>query len=208
MDDTRNKIHKGNKARRYPADLDTLKTFITYDPDEGRFVWLGAYNVRPRPNKSGYNVLKLPHEVTATARGNRETAYYRCDHLAWFYMTGEWPSGWIEHLNGLSTDDTIENLIHLDKDGARWWYGAQVGMTLRKLVRVEDSQTYNGAVAEVYHMPVAFDEEGNEKEIVTTVKPRVADGWVQRAVDNAAKPEDTIEPMDALAKGEFGVDWG
>ncbi len=34
---------------------------------------------------------------------------YRSDHLAWFYMTKEWPDD-IEHINGIKDDDSFANL--------------------------------------------------------------------------------------------------
>jgi hypothetical protein len=35
---------------------------------------------------------------------------YRSSRLAWFYMTGEWPSKKIDHKNGKRADDRWDNL--------------------------------------------------------------------------------------------------
>lgn len=35
---------------------------------------------------------------------------YRASRLAWFYVTGKWPSGHIDHINGNRMDDRIMNL--------------------------------------------------------------------------------------------------
>jgi hypothetical protein len=35
---------------------------------------------------------------------------YRADHLAWLYMTGTWPPGEIEHIDGDNSNDRWANL--------------------------------------------------------------------------------------------------
>lgn len=36
--------------------------------------------------------------------------YYKSSRLAWFYVYGEWPSNYIDHINGDRLDDSINNL--------------------------------------------------------------------------------------------------
>jgi HNH endonuclease len=35
---------------------------------------------------------------------------YRADRVAWLYVTGEWPEGEVEHINGDRGDNRWENL--------------------------------------------------------------------------------------------------
>lgn len=35
---------------------------------------------------------------------------YATHHLAWLYVNGEWPSEQLDHINGIKTDNRIENL--------------------------------------------------------------------------------------------------
>lgn len=193
------KIHKGKKAKPYPSDHATLKMFMSYNADSGMVTTFGPYKGTPRENYNGYTILKLPHNAEKLRGGKRDTHYYRVDHLAWMYCTGEWPSGWIEHVNGILSDNAIENLVHLDDEGRRWWYGSQLGDDIRRLVRVDSDPTFNGPATEMVTI------EGNDDERQTFIRPRVSEGWAQRVVE--VEKEDTIEPMDDNPKGEFGVDW-
>ena len=36
--------------------------------------------------------------------------HYRTSRLAWFYMTGKWPTNYIDHKNGDVADESFENL--------------------------------------------------------------------------------------------------
>jgi hypothetical protein len=80
-----------------------LKQIIHYDPDTGlikkikcrRSDWIGK--TAGAPDKKGYirvsinNVLYLAH------------------HLAWVYMTGEWPDQ-VDHINAVKDDNRFSNL--------------------------------------------------------------------------------------------------
>lgn len=194
------KIHKGKKAKPYPSDHEMLKRFLTYNPETGTVETFGTYRGTPRENDSGYTIVKLPHDPDEQVRGSRVTSYYRVDHLAWLYMTGEWPSGWIEHVNGMLWDNAMDNLVHLDADGVRWWFGTQHGDVFRKLVRIEDDPSGGGPATDI------VTSKGNEGQDVTSIRPRVAKGWVQRASEPEPK-EPIIEPAPDYERGEFGKDW-
>lgn len=82
--------------------LERLKALLRYDPLTGIWRWVmprpkcspGAI-AGSRPNPDGYMLIKVD--------GNLYLAHV----LAWFYMTGEWPTGEIDHR---------------DKDGSHnWW---------------------------------------------------------------------------------------
>lgn len=86
-----------------------LKKFLSYDPQTGIFIRIAA----PRPQvawyvgsaagyitDNGYCVINIDH------KRNR----YRAHRLAWLYMTGEWPRGDIDHINGDRLDNRWSNL--------------------------------------------------------------------------------------------------
>lgn len=183
---------KGRKARRFPASLGFLRSLVTYNPEDGRAYTEGLYNTMARVHYTGYNVLKLPTSPDHMERGKRRTQYYRVDHLAWYLCVGEWPAGWIEHINGIISDDSIENLVHLDDEGRRWWFGLQAGSQYRKLVQVEGDEASNTPLVDVYH-------EGNE----AVIKPRLVGGWLQETKDKLV----SVEPAPQIEQGEFGKDW-
>lgn len=197
------KIHKGTKARAYPASVEVLRRFMTYNSDTGQAATIGGYNTKPRDRDNGYTYISLPHDEEATARGRRESFAYRMDHIAWYYATGEWPSGWIEHVNGFTTDNSLDNLVHLDAEGIRWWFGAQDGDVVRRLVRVDNGE--DGPAIERVTLKGNFGADGEDGEDEYIIRPRIAKGWAERASEGLT--EATIETAEDYEPGEFGKDW-
>lgn len=86
-----------------------LRTLVCYDPETGQFTRLAAPSraagkragtlAAPYRNSNGYTLISL---------GRR----WRCraHHLAWLYMTGEWPILDIDHINGIRSDNRWANL--------------------------------------------------------------------------------------------------
>lgn len=88
---------------------DEAAKYLRYDPETGIFVWLVERNshggkIYPGDvagtNKDGYIQIKVYGLV------------YRAHHLAWLFMTGEWPplSIDIDHKNRDRADNRWENL--------------------------------------------------------------------------------------------------
>lgn len=86
-----------------------LKELLHYDPETGSFTWL---------------VQKFRGDKGATAGCNIGHGYwkigidrkrYYAHHLAWLYMTGEWPVGVIDHRDGDALNNRWANLRLADK---------------------------------------------------------------------------------------------
>lgn len=82
-----------------------LKEYLNYDPDSGIFTWIKppANNVRIGDlagslDSKGYIKIQI--------FGERWLAH----RLAWLYMNKEMPIHGIDHINGIPTDNRIENL--------------------------------------------------------------------------------------------------
>ena len=81
-----------------------LKRLLHYDPQCGVFTWItGPANRRD-----------LDGSVTAK-KGKRprvriNDTLYRASRLAWFYMTGEWPNGLVDHKDGNPSNNQWMNL--------------------------------------------------------------------------------------------------
>jgi hypothetical protein len=95
-----------------------LRELLDYNPETGIFTRLAhrcaaapAGSIAGYLNPDGYTWFMV----------DRET--YLAHRLAWLYMTGNWPAGLIDHINGVKTDNRIENLrdvsMSVNKQNAR-----------------------------------------------------------------------------------------
>lgn len=94
-----------------------LRKLLSYDPDSGLFTWL------PRPPESfkGPRAGAMWHtrycgQIAGGLSGighisiRIEDRAYWSHRLAVLYMTGSWPNGEVDHINGIKTDNRYENL--------------------------------------------------------------------------------------------------
>lgn len=189
---------RGRRARRYPCTVEEAQSILRYDPLTGEMVTLDLYNIKARRGKDGYNLIRLPVSMEHSERGSRLMADFRVDHLAWYITMGYWPDGWIEHVNDLHSDDSLDNLVFLDLEDRRWWFGAEVAGGAPMLVEIETARNANG-----YAGPLLYEQRMDNG----TVKwmPVVAEA--HRLSTAGGTKLDEIED-DAYPKGEFGLDWG
>lgn len=82
-----------------------LQELLNYDPNTGLFTWKFAHSKRVHagdvagsPSKKGYFLIGIDSRV------------YRAHRLAWLYVYGKFPEHYIDHINGIVTDNRIENL--------------------------------------------------------------------------------------------------
>lgn len=75
------------------------RDLFSYDADSGLFTWKknGAAAFTSKTSK-GYAV------------GNADKVKYYAHRVAWLMVYGEWPSGQIDHINGVRDDNRIKNL--------------------------------------------------------------------------------------------------
>ena len=105
-------MHSSTKYDRLsPA---RLREVIHYNPDTGVFLWryrpeaLETWNERYAltkilsPAKGGYVMFSF------AADGKK--ANYLCHRAAIAYMTGRWPEGPVDHINGVRTDNRYVNI--------------------------------------------------------------------------------------------------
>lgn len=81
-----------------------LKQVFDYDPQTGVFVRKLKQSGVARGAVSG-SLCKEGYLVTSV-----DGKLYKCHRLAWLYMSGAWPQGNIDHINGNKSDNRIENL--------------------------------------------------------------------------------------------------
>lgn len=82
-----------------------LKELLVYDPVTGIFTNRVTRNSRAligaeagKDRLDGYRDIKINHKIYLTHR------------LAWLYVHGEWPADQIDHINGVRSDNRIDNL--------------------------------------------------------------------------------------------------
>lgn len=87
-------------------DAETLRKTLRYYPASGNFYWLVGQTKLAMANYALKN-KRIVIEISATP--------YYAHRLAWLYMTGAWPKGMIDHINGIPDDNSFANL----RDGHR-----------------------------------------------------------------------------------------
>ena len=82
-----------------------LKELLEYDPETGDFWWRVDYG--GRTHKGDY---AGKHNTDGYLQIGVDCRLYMAHRLAWLYMTGEWPSGEIDHINRKRDDNKWENI--------------------------------------------------------------------------------------------------
>lgn len=87
-----------------------LSELLRYEPSDGRFTWIARRGQRVRPGDIAGHVGKSGYvEIGIDGR-----AYYG-HRLAILAMTGEWPQGHVDHINGNRSDNRWTNLRDADR---------------------------------------------------------------------------------------------
>jgi hypothetical protein len=91
-----------------PLTQDRVRELLSYNPETGRLIWI---------RKAAPNAYRIKIGSTAGTRMN--TGYleicindrrYLAHRIAWLYMTGSWPTGQIDHMDGDRTNNVFSNL--------------------------------------------------------------------------------------------------
>lgn len=82
-----------------------LRGFLQYDPDTGAFTWMRNVSIGKKAGDAAGGMTA--ERYIAISFENRT---YKAHRLAWLYMTGDWPVGDIDHINGVRSDNRWRNL--------------------------------------------------------------------------------------------------
>ena len=82
-----------------------LKDTLAYDPTVGKFTWKTRAALCVRPgytagclNEQGYIQIRFKKKI------------YKVHRLVWLFEHGNWPKNNLDHLNGIRSDNRIQNL--------------------------------------------------------------------------------------------------
>lgn len=82
-----------------------LRELLNYDPETGIFTWRIVASTRAKIDDIAGCISTTGYRLIGIDR-----VLYRAHRLAWLYVYGEWPLKIIDHINGVRTDNRIENL--------------------------------------------------------------------------------------------------
>lgn len=85
--------------------LERLREVLSYDESSGEFTRKIATARRSKVGEIAGSINAEGYRYIRIDGGN-----YKANRLAVFYVSGEWPSGQVDHINGKKADDRIENL--------------------------------------------------------------------------------------------------
>lgn len=78
-----------------------LKDLLSYNQKTGEFVWLVGRlrgKVAGKTNNNGYRHIRI------------QGVDFQAHRLAWLYVHGEWPEGWLDHKDRTRSNNAIANL--------------------------------------------------------------------------------------------------
>ncbi|EOY5406042.1 HNH endonuclease [Cronobacter sakazakii] len=86
-----------------------LKTILNYDPLTGLFSWLDRS--RATKSKGFAGTVTKNGYINICINGK----YLKAHRLAWLYVHGCFPPAFLDHINGVRSDNRIENLRECDR---------------------------------------------------------------------------------------------
>lgn len=104
-------------AKESIITIELVRKFLDYDPETGIFLWRWR-SAKYFSTKAAGKIWnsRFPKTVAGTPDGKGYFrvrifgVYYKSHHLAWLYMTGEWPENHIDHKNLNKSDNRWNNL--------------------------------------------------------------------------------------------------
>lgn len=82
-----------------------LRDALDYDPETGAIKWLEDRNGGSKAGAIAGCILADGYRQIMLGRKR-----YLAHRLAWLYVTGEWPDGEVDHINGDRDDNRLANL--------------------------------------------------------------------------------------------------
>lgn len=89
------------------VNVEELKSRLRYDADTGLIFWKEGER---RAGRQAFTYVSARGYCVTTFRGKEGETTLAAHRVAWALHYGEFPSGQIDHINGIRTDNRISNL--------------------------------------------------------------------------------------------------
>ena len=90
---------------------DQLREILYYDRDTGVFIW----RIKPGKGRDAGSIAGSNNVNSGYLEIGFMNKIYYGHRPAWLYVYGEWPKQSIDHINGVTFDNRIENLREVSK---------------------------------------------------------------------------------------------
>lgn len=94
--------------------VDYLRQRLRYDPDTGKLAWLDC-GAMPKQLRASYVDAFTARGGSGYLHGKLDGRSLLAHRVAWALHYGQWPAARIVHVNGVYTDNRIENLRLADE---------------------------------------------------------------------------------------------
>ena len=82
---------------------------LDYDPASGNLIHRLSGG-RRKPGKIAGTKMRQPGKFTTYIQVQLNGKAYKGHRLAWFFTTGDWPTGHLDHIDGDGTNNRMSNL--------------------------------------------------------------------------------------------------
>jgi hypothetical protein len=95
-----------------PMTADIANSLWTYNPETGDLCWRNNHSQMKAGDKAGSGGRRYSQ---VGARLNGKTRLYMVHRIAWLMMTGDWPRGEVDHIDGNTANNSWANLRLVDR---------------------------------------------------------------------------------------------
>lgn len=95
--------------------VERLREVLRYEPETGEFYWVKAISRKIKAGKKWGSLHR-----TGYIFGKIDSERFSGHRLAWFFVTGEWPSIQIDHRNLNRADNRWSNLREATRSQNQW----------------------------------------------------------------------------------------